>query len=275
LLKDVIAFLRAAPALRRSWRIYHSNPDHDRVMDALYARFVPRGGLVFDVGAHVGHRTAGFLRLGARVVAVEPQRPVVWLLRAVYGWRAGVRIVEAACGAREGAITLNVNAANPIVSTASADFIAAAKDAAGWEGQEWRAQARVPLTTLDALIERHGAPDFIKIDVEGFEAEALAGLTRPPPALSFEFTTIQRDVALACVERCVSLGLLRFTAAIGETHALAFDEPVDASRIARWLSDLPAEANSGDVYAMDDAGVARFMDCATSAGLTAGPPSRP
>ena len=39
----------------------------------LYARFVKPGDLVFDIGAHVGDRVAAFRRLGARVVALEPQ----------------------------------------------------------------------------------------------------------------------------------------------------------------------------------------------------------
>ena len=42
-------------------------------MDRLNASFVKRGARVFDIGAHVGDRTGSFLRLGAEVVALEPQ----------------------------------------------------------------------------------------------------------------------------------------------------------------------------------------------------------
>ena len=46
------------------------------------AQFVRPGDLVFDVGAHVGDRIAAFRRLGARVVAVEPQPALVRTLQA-------------------------------------------------------------------------------------------------------------------------------------------------------------------------------------------------
>jgi hypothetical protein len=112
----------------------------------------------------------------------------------------------------------------------------------------WDRSIEVPVTTLDALIDAHGVPSFIKIDVEGFEGEVLAGLTKPVTALSFEFTTIQREVARDCIARCVALGFSRFNAAIGESQELR--EWRTAAAITRWLDELPHAANSGDVYAL-------------------------
>ena len=128
--------------------------------------------------------------------------------------------------------------------------MAAAQGAAGWEGERWNTTITVPLTTLDALIARHGEPVFIKIDVEGLEAAVLAGLSRPVRALSFEFTTIQRDVAHAALQRCASLGSYRYNAALGESQRLVHESWLDSVGIAAWLESLPHAANSGDVYAV-------------------------
>ncbi len=234
----------------RSLRIYYGRSDHRNSMDRLYGRFVRPGDLVFDVGAHVGDRVAAFRRLGARVVAVEPQPALIATLRLLYGRDRAVAIEPVAVGRDAGTVELRVNVDNPTVSTASPAFVAAADGAPGWEGQTWSRTVRVPVTTLHALCARHGSPAFIKIDVEGFEAEALAGLTRPPTALSFEFTTIQRDVAAACIERCVALGYRRYNATLGESHALVHPDWTSAEAITAWLRALPHAANSGDVYAL-------------------------
>lgn len=236
----------------RSLRIYYGNRAHRSDMDRLYRRFVEPGDLVFDVGAHVGDRVACFRRLGARVVAIEPQPALARTLHLLYGRDPAVAIEAAAVGRAAGEIELKLNVANPTVSTASDAFIKAADGAPGWEGQHWTKSVRVPLTTLDILIERHGLPSFVKLDVEGFEVEALAGLTRPVGALSFEFTTIQRALALTGIERCAALGFTRFNGALGESQALVHAEWQDAQAIAAWLAALPMTANSGDIYALRD-----------------------
>ena len=238
---------RTARGILRSIRIYYGDRSRAAAMDRLYSGLVRRGDLVFDIGAHVGDRVASFHRLGARVVAVEPQRAMVRVLKLFYGRRVAVE--EAAVGRSAGSTSMMINADNPTVSTLSPAFVCAARGASGWETQRWTRSAEVAVTTLDALIRKHGAPAFIKLDVEGFEAEALAGLTRAVKALSFEFTTIQRDVALACIARCVALGYARFNAALGESQTLVHADWVGGEEIARWVSGLPHAANSGDIYA--------------------------
>jgi FkbM family methyltransferase len=218
-------------------------------MDGLHAHFTRPGDLVFDIGSHVGDRIASFRRIGCHVVALEPQPHLAAVLRLLYGWRRHVTIVQAAVGAAPGHLALHLNLANPTVATGSGDFIAAARNAEGWRGQRWTRQITVPQTTLDALIASYGKPVFVKIDVEGFEAEALEGLSHLVPALSFEFTVIQRDVALAALARCAALGPYRFNAAIGENQQLLFAAWCDAAIMADWLKALPAAANSGDIYA--------------------------
>jgi len=242
--------LRTARGVARSLLIYYRGRARRAAMDRLYGRFVRPGDLVFDAGAHVGDRVAAFRRLGARVVAIEPQPALVRTLRLLYGRDREVVIEPVALGERSGAVELKVNIDNPTVSTASDDFIAAARDAPGWREQAWTRRISVPMTTLDALIARHGQPAFLKLDVEGFEAQALAGLTQPIPALSFEFTTIQRAVALAALERCVVLGFSGFDAALGETQTLVHGTWRSADAIRDWLGALPIEANSGDIYAV-------------------------
>jgi FkbM family methyltransferase len=241
---------RTLRGVLRSLRIYYAAPRRRRAMDRLYARFVEPGNLVFDAGSHVGDRIASFRRLGCRVVAIEPQPALMCVLRALYGRDPNVILVPAAAGAQIGTVELMLNIDNPTVATASGAFTAAASNAAGWSEQHWTKKLAVPMTTLDALIAEHGVPRFVKIDVEGFEADVLDGLSAALPSFSFEFTTIQKEVARRALARVPALGRYRFNAALGERQTLVHAHWLDNAAIAAWLDSLPHKANSGDIYAL-------------------------
>lgn len=240
--------LRTSLGVVRSLGIYYLHRRRAR-MDAFYRAFLAPGDLAFDIGSHVGDRIGCFRRIGARVLAVEPQPALVRTLRWLYGRDPAVRIEATAVARACGRAQLHLNRSNPTVGTLSPGFISAAQDAPGWQGQHWDGALEVTCARVDDLIARHGVPRFIKIDVEGYEAEALGGLTRSVDALSFEFTTIQRDVARSALAECRRLGYSRFNAVLGESYRFLHEAWVDAAAIGDWLDALPHAANSGDIYA--------------------------
>lgn len=244
-----VHLLEPARALRDWFRsVSPAGLQHRREMKEFYAQFIREGDLCFDVGANVGNRTEVFLELGARVVAVEPQPSCMKKLQDRHAGNSRVTLAAVALGERDGEGELLIGDTDT-VSSMSSEWIERVRDTGRFGENEWTSSVRVPVTTLERLIREHGRPAFIKIDVEGYEAVVLRGLSSRVPALSFEFTPEFLESAVEIVERLGGLGFSRFNYSVGESMRMELSEWIDRDEMVRRLSQLPDPTIFGDVYA--------------------------
>lgn len=104
-------------SIARSLAMYYGIPFRSGRLTRFYSGFVTPGSLCFDIGSHAGNRVLCWRRLGARVIAVEPQPDFVRLLRLLYGRDGTVTILPAAIGRAPGRARLLVNERAPTVAS--------------------------------------------------------------------------------------------------------------------------------------------------------------
>lgn len=193
-------------SMRGNWNRLLRLEQHSRELH-FYRHFISRGDLVFDIGANVGDKTTAFLALGARVIAVEPNPICVERIKANHRAaivRGQLQIECAAAACKSGKLTMRTFAGDSTMTSGSTEFLHYAKAAGQREDRTFETKA----LTLDSMIAEFGLPDFIKIDVEGMDADVLRGLSKQPRYLSFEFNTAEPvwQRTCECFEQVTRLG---------------------------------------------------------------------
>jgi FkbM family methyltransferase len=180
---------------------------------SFYKNFINSNDLVFDVGANYGNRVELFLKLNAKVVAIEPQKKCVAYLSKKF---KTIAIENVGLGSKNELKTF-YEADNSVLSTFSDDYINKVKDTRHTTSI-WNEAEKIQITTLDELIKKYGSPKFIKIDVEGFEYEVLKGLTQKCGVVSLEYNVPElKAEALACIKRLYEIGYSEFNFSINES----------------------------------------------------------
>ena len=167
-----------------------------------------RGDTIFDIGANEGAKTDVFLRLGAKVVSLEPDDACLSVLRDRFlRYRlkpSRVSLVGKAVSDRNGTEQMWIDGPGSAVNTMNrkwADHLKDTKDSFkyGHCGLEFSQSKSVETTSIEELVKLYGAPFFIKIDVEGHELSVLRGMRQAVPFLSFEVNlSTLRQEGLEC-----------------------------------------------------------------------------
>lgn len=183
----------------------------------FYSQFIKQGDLVFDVGANFGNRVEIFIALGAKVVAIEPQKKCVKYLNEKYGNK--IHIENVGLGSKNEQKVF-YEADNSVLSTFSDSYIDKVQNTRH-KTTIWKESNVLSIITLDELIKKYGNPKFIKIDVEGYEFEVISGLTQKSGVISFEYNVpeLLEEVKM-CVNKLSSIGYDSFAYSIGESMVI-------------------------------------------------------
>lgn len=237
------------PAL--AWRLNRKKREAAELLlfREFYREFLASGDLCFDVGANLGNRVRGFRALGCKVVALEPQEMCFRKLETEFGADREVILINQAVGRVPGEMEMHVSS-DHVLSSFSEDFIRRTSESGRFAASKWDQRQKCKVTTLDELIATHGMPKFVKIDVEGFESEVLAGLSTAVPALSIEWTPEIPENATNCIQHLISLGEYEFNISWGESMKFSRAKWRNADSILRVIEEFSGEtALFGDIYA--------------------------
>jgi FkbM family methyltransferase len=238
---------------RRDKKAYYHFSSQDEHRRDFYSQFINPGDLVFDVGANLGNRSKVFLKLGANVVGVEPQRKCISFLEEVMSDEERFTLVECALGSAEGEAEMLISNAH-MISTLSNEWVDGTTASGRFSEYRWKKRQTVRIATLDRMIEEFGIPVFIKIDVEGYEFEVLSGLSHAIRNISIEFVPELIQNTHKCLEHILRISDdVVFQISLGESMTFELDDWVRHDEIVRVLAQYSGNI-FGDIYISSNRG---------------------
>jgi FkbM family methyltransferase len=174
--------------------------------------------LIFDIGSNLGETVKIFKENAEKVIAFEPNPILIEILKNKFK-DDDVVIDPRGLSNEIGRKFFNISPVHT-VSTFSEDWIENSRFS---NDIEWNCSTEVDVTTLDLVIDEYGIPDYVKIDVEGYEYEVLSSLTKflPETLFSFEWAEEMKDKIYLTVEHVNSLGYGSFS--YTEKDSILFD----------------------------------------------------
>lgn len=198
----VIAFFISA---QNFWNLWHSYVRRlNKRVSSLRNLLGPgRHKLIFDIGANVGNMSAAYACSGLSFIAFEPDPDNVNRLIMRFKFIPLITVCPFGVASKNGSLILNRYdqcSAHDTFSDKRANLLRSSVNPVLGVPVKPFSRMSVKMKTLDSLISEYGIPQYIKIDVEGFEVDVIRGLSCPVNTISFECNLPDfADEAVECV----------------------------------------------------------------------------
>ena len=166
------AFSFSVPLERKGDLAYYATSFEGRAEFAALAKAAfEQGGVLFDIGAHCGLISALWCgaRIGNRVFCFEPSPVLLQQLheiRELNGFAQRMNVNQAAIGETQGTTSMLIDPVGGFVQSRHFDHTM-------WSAPK---PIDVAVETIESASARLGVvPNFIKLDIEGYEYEAIKG----------------------------------------------------------------------------------------------------
>lgn len=217
-----------------------SNSSYEPHVTNIFKKYLKKGMRVLDIGANIGYFSmlaANLVGTNGKVFAIEPNMDNCKLLQASKNLNKfeQIKILQFAAGLESGLLALNTSYSNGTTSDLSSEI-------------KILMQSKiVPAIKIDDMKEFDAGVDFIKIDIEGAEYNALAGarelIGKYKPLIVSEFS----PTIMPGISHVDGRTYLKFLISMGyDIHVLNFDGSIQENK-----SDIEKTMRAFDAAEVD------------------------
>jgi len=192
---------------------------------------------IYDIGANIGRFTEENIKKydNCEFILVEANPSLVQVLNNKFEKFDNISIVNNCVSDTNGEEIDFYICESDTISSASKKWT---KDSRFSDNYKYFNPIKTKSITIESLLEKYGKPDYIKIDVEGYENVVISGIKNYVGLLSFEWAEESKDDILESLSHLRSIGYRYFYISYNDNYTFIPNDFVSYNIIKSEVESL-------------------------------------